>query len=149
MTDTDTTTETDALRRLRELKTRLDMARGEGVSGSGFIRALGGHADGFESCQANDAIELLVPQLKRAIDAWQAERDGTSGNGNRTRGDKVMNNTLGDLNNYLFAEIERLDDEGLRGDDLAQEISRAHAIGKVAQAISFYRDGQPRQGPGR
>jgi len=75
MTDISTTTETDALRRLRELKTRLDMARGEGVSGSGFIRALGGHADGFESCQANDAIELLVPQLKRAIDAWQAERD--------------------------------------------------------------------------
>lgn len=75
MTDTDTKTETDALRRLRELKTRLDMARDEGVSGSGFIRALGGHADGFEPCQANDAIELLVPQLKRAIDAWQAERD--------------------------------------------------------------------------
>ena len=61
MTDISTTTEVDELQRLRELKTRLDMARGEGVSGSGFIRALGGHADGFESCQANDAIELLVP----------------------------------------------------------------------------------------
>lgn len=47
-----------------------------------------------------------------------------------------MRNTLRDLNDYLFAEMERLDDEELKGDDLAQEIGRAHAIGKVAQAIS-------------
>ena len=46
-----------------------------------------------------------------------------------------MKNTLGDLNNHLFAEIERLGDEGLKGDDLIEEISRATAITGVAEQI--------------
>ena len=29
-----------------------------------------------------------------------------------------MKNTLGDLNNHLFAEIERLSDEDLQGEEL-------------------------------
>lgn len=46
-----------------------------------------------------------------------------------------MKNTLGDLNNHLFAEIERLGDEDLTGEDLEQEISRAKAITSVASQI--------------
>ncbi|MDR0877247.1 MAG: hypothetical protein LBN21_04280 [Treponema sp.] len=46
-----------------------------------------------------------------------------------------MKNKLSDLNNHLFAEIERLGDEELKGDDLAQEINRAHAITNVAAQI--------------
>ena len=46
-----------------------------------------------------------------------------------------MKNTLGDLNNHLFAEIERLSDEDLKGDELAEEISRARSISEVSSRI--------------
>lgn len=46
-----------------------------------------------------------------------------------------MKNTLGDLNNHLFAEIERLGDEDLKGDELKQEILRAKAVVDVASRI--------------
>ena len=46
-----------------------------------------------------------------------------------------MQNTVKDLNNHLFAELERLGDEELKGDDLKQEIGRANAIAGVAQQI--------------
>lgn len=46
-----------------------------------------------------------------------------------------MKNTLGDLNNHLFAEIERLSDEDLKGEELAEEISRARSISEVSARI--------------
>lgn len=46
-----------------------------------------------------------------------------------------MKNTLTDLNNHLFAEIERLGDEDLKGEDLEKEIERADAITKVSTQI--------------
>ena len=46
-----------------------------------------------------------------------------------------VKNTLGDLNNLLFAELERLDDETVKGDDLREEIDRAKAITGVATKI--------------
>lgn len=46
-----------------------------------------------------------------------------------------MKNTLGDLNNHLFAQLERLSDEDLKGDDLQEEIGRAKAINQVASQI--------------
>jgi hypothetical protein len=42
---------------------------------------------------------------------------------------------LSDLNEHLFAEIERLGDEELEGDKLKEEISRAHAIAGVAAQV--------------
>lgn len=46
-----------------------------------------------------------------------------------------MRNTLGDLNNHLFAELERLGDEELAGDELDKEIRRASAIANVSKNI--------------
>lgn len=46
-----------------------------------------------------------------------------------------VKNTLGDLNNHLFAELERLSDEALTGDELRQEIKRADSIAKVAEKV--------------
>lgn len=46
-----------------------------------------------------------------------------------------MRNTLGDLNNHLFAQLERLCDEDLAGDKLTEEIERARAITSVANQI--------------
>lgn len=46
-----------------------------------------------------------------------------------------MKNTLGDLNNHLFAELERLGDEDLKGEKLIEEISRAKSIADVSTQI--------------
>ena len=46
-----------------------------------------------------------------------------------------MQNTLGDLNNHLFAQLERLSDEDLKGEGLEVEIKRARAITYVASQI--------------
>jgi hypothetical protein len=46
-----------------------------------------------------------------------------------------MKNALGDLNNHLFAQLERLSEEDLTGDKLLEEINRAKSITSVASQI--------------
>ena len=44
-------------------------------------------------------------------------------------------NKLTDLNNHLFAELERLGDEGLTGDKLEEELGRAKGIAQISSQV--------------
>lgn len=46
-----------------------------------------------------------------------------------------MKNKLIDLNNHLFAQLERLGDEDLQGDDLKQEIERGKTMAVVGRQV--------------
>ena len=46
-----------------------------------------------------------------------------------------MKNTLGDLNNHLFAQLERLTDEDLSNEKLDMEISRSREVTRIASQI--------------
>ena len=47
----------------------------------------------------------------------------------------MAKNTLSDLNNHLFAQLERLGDENIKKEDLKREMSRAKSINGIAKNI--------------
>lgn len=47
----------------------------------------------------------------------------------------MARNTLSDLNNHLFAQLERLSDEELEGEQLKKEMQRAKSINGIAKNI--------------
>ena len=44
-------------------------------------------------------------------------------------------NTLGDLNNHLFAQLERLNDEEITEEQLEKEITRSKAVVGISKQI--------------
>lgn len=46
-----------------------------------------------------------------------------------------MKNTLDDLNDHLFAALERISDEDLQGDKLLAELKRCEGIVKIGSVI--------------
>lgn len=46
-----------------------------------------------------------------------------------------MKNTLSDLNNHLFEQMERLNDEDLDMDQLDRELKRSDGMTKIAEKI--------------
>ena len=46
-----------------------------------------------------------------------------------------MSNNLGDLHNCLFAQLQRLSNDDLKGEKLAEEISRSKAVTDIAATI--------------
>ncbi|MFY0628655.1 MAG: hypothetical protein JXR07_20345 [Reichenbachiella sp.] len=47
-----------------------------------------------------------------------------------------MKNKLEDLNNHLFAQLEKLGEDDLKGDALREEIERARAISGISKQIT-------------
>ncbi|KMT62678.1 hypothetical protein [Paenilisteria newyorkensis] len=47
----------------------------------------------------------------------------------------MARNTLKDLNNHLFEQMERLNDDSLKGSALEEEMERARAMTGVAKQI--------------
>ena len=47
----------------------------------------------------------------------------------------MAKNKLSDLNNHLFAQLERLSDESISESELKQEMNRAKAVNGVAKNI--------------
>ena len=50
-------------------------------------------------------------------------------------GEQKMRNTLVDLNNHLFEQLERLNDEELTDEELEKEIKRTDAMKDIATQI--------------
>ena len=48
-----------------------------------------------------------------------------------------MKNTLSDLNNILFEELDKLSDDDLSGEKLDEEIKRARAMGAIGEKILY------------
>ncbi len=48
---------------------------------------------------------------------------------------KGPRNTLGDLNNHLFAQLEKMNDDELTGEQLDNEIRRTEAMAKISEQI--------------
>lgn len=46
-----------------------------------------------------------------------------------------MKNRITDLNDHLFAQLERLSEEGLQGEKLEAEVQRTEALVKIADKI--------------
>ena len=46
-----------------------------------------------------------------------------------------MKNKLIDLNNHLFAQLERLNDETLNADQLQDEIQRSRAVASISKEV--------------
>ncbi|OAL61119.1 MULTISPECIES: hypothetical protein [unclassified Halomonas] len=46
-----------------------------------------------------------------------------------------MKNKVDDLRNHLFAQLERLGDESIKGDALKEEIQRAKAVSDVSAQL--------------
>lgn len=46
-----------------------------------------------------------------------------------------MKNTLVDLNNHLFAQLEKINDDDLSGEALDAEIKRTEAMAKISEQI--------------
>lgn len=47
----------------------------------------------------------------------------------------MAKNKLSDLNNHLFEQLERLNDEQLSNEDLEKEMKRAKSMGEIATNI--------------
>lgn len=77
------------------------------------------------------AIEMSVKDFRKIIGGEQSDFKIIKPS---EKGEK-MKNKLTDLNNHLFEQLERLNDEDLSEEALSKEIGRAKAMTDVANSI--------------
>ena len=53
----------------------------------------------------------------------------------KEKGQKHMRNTFADLNNILFEQMERLQDDDLKGENLETELKKTKSIVDVASTV--------------
>ena len=78
------------------------------------------------------AIKLTSNEMRKIlknVDTQSIEEN------EENKGDKKMKNKLSDLNNHLFEQLERLNNEDLTEEELDKEIKRSKAMTNVATNI--------------
>jgi benzoyl-CoA reductase/2-hydroxyglutaryl-CoA dehydratase subunit BcrC/BadD/HgdB len=66
---------------------------------------------------------------------WKTETAAVYAMGQDCRKDEGMRNTLRDLNNHLFAQLERLTEEGISDEQLEKEMNRSREVTRLASQI--------------
>jgi hypothetical protein len=74
-------------------------------------------------------------ELKGSRPSDVAKAHLTIGKQNRKSGAGIMKNKLSDLNDHLFAQLERLSEENLTPEQIETEVKRSNAVVGVADQI--------------
>lgn len=79
---------------------------------------------------------ICESELQKAWSCNASTENGSSVTApNTPEREKTVKNKLLDLNNHLFEQLERLNDEDLKGDALQEEIERSKSVTAVAGKI--------------
>lgn len=79
------------------------------------------------------AIQVTKQQMSKILENYNQTAEAE--NLEEVEVDNKMNNKLTDLNNYLFEQLERLNDDSLDENQLEKEIKRANAVTQIAANI--------------
>lgn len=80
----------------------------------------------------------MCAKVEVSVEEWNRMRQKLGLNNqfqNKPKESNQVKNKLSDLNNHLFAELERLGDEDLDGESLDKEIARARGIAEISEKI--------------
>lgn len=77
----------------------------------------------------------LLPEAQASHDALHHNEAATAAEPSPDERIEPVKNKLTDLNNHLFAQLERLSDEELTPEQIESEVKRADAIVSIADSI--------------
>lgn len=117
----------DRSRKIIELRYKKYMSQGEIGKAVGLSQV---QVSRIEKKALNNLKDLIEGRKIKKIIPRGSKKSMANKNNNLSGG-----NTLADLNNHLFSQIERLSDDSLKGENLKHEIDRANSLAKVASQI--------------
>lgn len=79
------------------------------------------------------ALNVSKKEMAKILSNYNASNQNDIKISNKQEGN--VRNKLTDLNNYLFEQLERLNDDDLTDDQFKKEIARAKAVTDVSNAI--------------